>query len=202
MFMQIFQGKVRDAERARRTMDRWLAELQPSAAGWLGGTYGVTDDDVLVACIRFDSADAARRNSQRPEQGEWWKEMEANFDGPVTFHDCEDVQVLLGGGSDEAGFVQVIQGKLTDRSKLQDVIDRSGNLLRTHRPDVLGATIAIADDGTVTETVAFRSEEEARRNEAKEMPKEVTDLVEEEMSLFKDVRYLDLHHPWFASPGR
>src|SRR5437868_9261549 len=107
MFMQIIQGKIKDAQAARATMDRWLIELQPGATGWLGGTYGVTDDGQLVACGRFTDHAAADANGNRPEQTAWWTEMEKNFDGPVTFHNCDDVTMLLGGGSDEATFVQV-----------------------------------------------------------------------------------------------
>ncbi|MGB8650824.1 MAG: hypothetical protein WCD35_09195 [Mycobacteriales bacterium] len=200
--MQIIQGQVRDARTTRQILDRWLEELQPGAVGWLGGTYGITDDGMLVACVRFASAEDARRNSERPEQSVWWKDMEACFSGPITFHDCEDVTLLLGGGSDQAGFVQVMQGRLTDRTKMHELIERSGPLLQAYRPDVLGATIAISDDGTITETVAFRSESEARAAEATPMPAEVSDLVEEEMSLFDDLHYLDLHQPWFATARR
>ena len=36
------------------------------------------------------------------------------MDGPPEFHDCDDVTVWLGGGSDDAGFVQIIQGQTDD----------------------------------------------------------------------------------------
>jgi hypothetical protein len=195
MYMQIVQGKIKDREAARATMDRWLQDLQPGAAGWLGGTYGVTDDNLLVACVRFQDAAAAKANSDRPEQGAWWSEMEKNFAGPVTFHDCEDVTLLLGGGSDDAGFVQVIQGKVKDRARLIEMMQQGSEMLQQQRPDVLGGTIAIDKDGIVTETIAFRSESEARKNEQQEMPPEARDVME----LIEDVQYLDLHQPWFAS---
>lgn len=199
MFMQIIQGQVRDAAGARRTMDRWLDELRPGATGWLGGTYGITDDGRLVACVRFASEEEARGNSERPEQAVWWKEMEGHFTGDVTFHDCGDVTLLLGGGSDEAGFVQVIQGRVRDRDRLHEIVEQSQSLLAAYREDVLGATLAIDEDGYCTQTVAFTNEAAARQAETKELPDEVKQLVEEEMSLFEDVEYLDLHQPWFAS---
>ena len=195
MYMQIIQGKIKDREAVRATMDRWLTDLRPGAAGWLGGTYGVTDDNQLVACVRFQDAAAAKANSNRPEQGAWWTEMEKNFAGPVTFHDCEDVTLLLGGGSDDAGFVQVIQARVKDRDRLVKLMEQSSGMLQSQRPDLLGGTIAIDADGVVTETIAFRSEAEARENEAKEMPPEAKEV----MSLLDDVHYLDLHNPWFAS---
>jgi hypothetical protein len=198
MYMQIIQGKIRDAKAARATMDRWLTELQPGAKGWLGGTYGVTEDGTLVACVRFTDHQAADANAARPEQSAWWKEMERHFAGPVTFHDCDDVTVLLGGGSDEAQFVQVIQAKVTDPTRFRTLMEQSSEMLATQRPDLLGATIAIDDDGLVTETIAFTSEAAAREAEKRPMPAE----AQEVMSLLQDVHYLDLHEPWFATAKR
>jgi hypothetical protein len=198
MFMQIIQGKIKDRAAARATMDQWLADIQPGAEGWLGGTYGVTEDDQLVACVRFRDREAADANSARPEQSAWWTQMEQHFAGPVTFHDCEDVSLLLGGGSDEARFVQVIQARVTDRDKLHKLMEESSQMLATYRPDVLGGTIAIDADGVVTETIAFTSEAAARKAEQQQMPAE----AEEAMSLLQDVQYLDLRDPWFATAKR
>jgi hypothetical protein len=201
MFMQIIQGKVRDAEGAKRTLERWVDKLRPGAEGWLGGTHGVTDDNRLVAAVRFASEEDARRNSERPEQAEWWKEMSQHFDGDVEFHDCGDVTLLLGGGSDEAGFVQIIQGRVKDVEKLHEVMEQSQSMISRYRPDVLGATLAIDKDGFVTQTVAFTSEEDARAAEKTVMPADVKHIVDQEMSLLEDVHFLDLHHPWFTTPS-
>lgn len=198
MFMQIVQGKIIDEKAARATMDRWLDELQPGAQGWLGGTYGVAEDGTLVAAVRFVNAAAAQANSERPEQGAWWKEMAKNFAGPVTFHDCDDVTLLMGGGSDDAQFVQVIQAKVTDRKRLLELAQRSSQTLAHYRPDVLGGSIAIDADGIVTETIAFTNEAAARAAEQKALPDEAAEM----MALLDDVHYLDLHQPWFASARR
>lgn len=199
MFMQIIQGPIRDADAVHATLDRWQAELEPGAEGWLGGTYGVTDDGMFVAAVRFTSEEAARRNSDRPEQGEWWKEMERHFTGPVTFHDCRDVSMLLGGGSDDAGFVQVIQGRVSDPSRVRASAEQSTDAMSQYRPEIIGATIAIDDDGYFTETVAFTNEAAARDGERKEMPADIAGQMAEGMALMTDVQYLDLHHPWFAT---
>jgi hypothetical protein len=199
MFMQIIQGPIRDADGARAMMDRWLTDLAPGAEGWLGATYGVTDDGLFVATVRFASEEAARRNSERPEQGDWWREMEQHFAGPVSFHDCRDVMMLLGGGSDEAGFVQIIQGRITDPDQAHKFAEQSNDFMSRHRPDIIGATIAIDEDGYFTETVAFTTEEAAREGERKELPDEAAAAMREGMAALTDVHYLDLHHPWFAS---
>ncbi len=83
------------------------------------------------------------------------------MDGPVEFHDCDDVTLLIDGGSDDAGFVQVIRGKVDDPARLKAILaDADG--LREMRPDIVGASLAVEPDGTFTETVAFTSEEAAR----------------------------------------
>lgn len=199
MYMQIFQGPIRDADAARASMDRWLTDLESGAEGWLGGTFGVTDDGMFVAAVRFESEEAARRNSERPEQGEWWREMEQHFTGPVTFHDCKNVIVLLGGGSDDAGFVQVIQGQVTDPDRARAFAEQTSELMAQYRPDVIGATIAIDEDGFFTQTIAFTSEDAARDGERKEMPADVASMMAEGMAMLTDVHYFDVHHPWFAS---
>jgi antibiotic biosynthesis monooxygenase (ABM) superfamily enzyme len=204
MFMQIIQGRVTDAEAVRSAMDRWLTDVQPGAKGWLGGTFGVSDDNQLIACVRFDSHESATANSNRPEQTAWWQQVEQYFDGPVTFHDCDDVRLFLGGGSDDASFVQVIQSRVRpeNRARLLELAQQEDAELSKYRPDVIGGTIAVDAEGVVTETVAFTSEAEARRGEKQDIPPEVTKQLEEQMSLVEDVTYIDLHHPWFASAKR
>lgn len=199
MFVQIIQGTCRDSDALRRQIDRWRQDLGPQAEGWLGGTYGITDDNVFVGMVRFESKEAAARNSTRPEQGAWWAETERCFDGEVTFHDCDDAMIFLDGGSDDAGFVQVMQGRLTDPERFRRFMELPWNMLQEARPELIGGVIAMGPDGHFTETVAFRSEEAAREGERKQMPAEMRQLWEDNMAQIQDVRYLDLHHPWFAS---
>jgi len=195
MFIQIIQGKCTRQDECREMGERWRRELGPGAEGWLGGTYGFTDDDQFMAIVRFDSRASAAKNSQRPEQGAWWREMEALFDGPVEFHDCEDVTLMLDGGSDDAGFVQVIRGKVDDAATMKNMMTDTEQL-HEMRPDIIGGTLAIEDDGTFIETIAFTDEESARRGEQQQMPDDVRRAME---SAMHDVSYADLHHPWFAS---
>jgi len=195
MFIQVMQGQIKDIEAARATMDRWRSELEPGAEGWVGGTFGVSDDGQLVAVVRFASEEAARRNSDRPEQGAWWNDMSSHFVGDVEFHDYSDVITLLDGGSDDAGFVQVIQGRISDPSRFREMAAVAGENLRAARPDVIGATIGVAPDGQFTQTVAFASESAAREGEAQDMPEDAREL----MSELKDLTFIDLRDPWFES---
>ena len=68
MFIQIIQGKCTRQNECREMLERWQRESGPGA-GWLGGTYGFTEDDQLLAVVRFESREAAEANSSRPEQG-------------------------------------------------------------------------------------------------------------------------------------
>ena len=202
MFIQVIQGKVADAARLQSQMDRWVEELQPGATGWLGSTGGVTDDGTYVCTVRFDSEEAARRNSARPEQGAWWAETTTCFDGPVSFMDCPDVSEWLQGGSDSAGFVQVMEGHTRDAKRMRDVLERYGEEIHRLRPEIIGATVALHGDGSFVETVYFTNEAEAREHERAEMPAELANAMREEQGLMDDVAYLDIHKPWLVSARR
>ena len=197
MFVQIFQGRCSRSDELRAALDRWREECEPGAEGWLGATYGFTDDGLFVGVVRFESEEAARANSARPEQDRWWQETRGLFDGPVEFHDCRDVSLMLEGGSDDAGFVQIMRGKVDDPARMKAVMEQSAEMLHDARPEVIGGTLAIEDDGTFTDTIFFTDEATARANEAKEMPAEMGDW--EQQATMHDVQYLDLHHPFFAS---
>jgi hypothetical protein len=199
MFIQIIQGTCRDPEALRRQIEMWRRDVGPHAEGWLGGTYGLTEDNTFVGMVRFESKEAAARNSTRPEQSAWWAQTERCFEGEVTFHDADNAMTFLDGGADDAGFVQVMQGRLVDPERFREFMDLPMDLLQQTRPEIIGGVMAMEPDGTFTETVAFRSEEEARIGERKEMPAELSQAFENQMAQMQEVTYLDLHHPWFAS---
>jgi hypothetical protein len=118
------------------------------------------------------------------------------FDGPVEFHDCDDVTLLMDGGSDSAGFVQVIRGKVDDIDRLKSMMTADTDTLHQMRPEIIGGTLAVEPDGTFTETVAFTSEEAARQGERVEPPADVQAEMEYAMA---GAQFYDLHQPWFAS---
>lgn len=196
MFIQTFHGTCARHDELRAVLDRWPEELAPGADGWLGGTYGFTSDDVFVAVVRFTDSAAAERSSSRPEQGRWAEQMMACFDGPVEFHDSDDVVELLDGGSDDAGFVQVIRGRVDDPAVLRSLAAH-GPALRSMRPEIIGATFAIEPDGSFTETVAFTSEASARDGEGQAPPEDVRRVLEHVLA---GATFHDLRSPWFASP--
>jgi hypothetical protein len=203
MFIQTIQGLADDGESLRDQLDAWARDLAAQAEGWLGTTAGVTDGGEFVAVVRFTSAETARRNSDRPEQGRWWSETEPHFSGPATFHDYPNGDLLLGGGSDDAGFVQVVQSRTSDMERVRalqrDFDQRLGQL----RPEIIGGTYAWDDEGNLLETVYFTSEAEAREGERRMQaaPEEVRTSYEQYLRLVTDLRYFDLRQSWLWSPG-
>ena len=202
MFVQVIKGQVSDAAEVQAAMNRWLEETAPGAIGWLGTTAGVTDDGTFVGLARFESEDAARRNSERPEQDRWWRETAALFTGEPTFQDCSEVVQMGPGGSDDAGFVQVIEGRVRDVERWREMNERWESMGNDFRPDVIGGVLAVHGDGGYTNAVYFTSEAEAREGEQKEPPPEMKAMMDEEMALQEgELTFYDLREPWLASPG-
>jgi hypothetical protein len=203
MFAQVIQGRTSDAEGLRAALDRWVQDLAPGSIGWLGSTGGVTDDGRFVAVVRFESADAAARNSQRPEQSAWWEETQRLFDGEVTFRDSEDVTVDLQGDPERAGFVQIMQGKVTDPDRAKALMaEMNTEAMAAMRPDVLGSVSIGHEGGDWTQVIYFTSEAEAREGEKKEAPPEMQAAMDEMMKLSAGPPdFLDLRQPALHSPG-
>jgi hypothetical protein len=200
MFAQIIRAKVSDPGAVRPVVDRWMKELGPNATGWLGSTGGVTEDGQLFVLVRFESEEAARANSDKPEQGKWWAEMEKLFDGEAAFQDSNDVQVDTSGDPDAAGFVQVMSGQVTDPERVKQLMADQPDM-RALRPDILGSVTVNHDEGKWTMVIYFKSEAEAREGEAKEMPPEALKAMEEMQSLsIGQPEFLDLKAPWLDSP--
>jgi hypothetical protein len=203
MFAQVIRGRTSDADGLRAAMDRWMQELAPGSIGWLGSTGGVTDDGTFITVARFESKEAAARNSDRPEQGRWWQETEKLFDGPVTFRDSEDVTVDLQGDPEQAGFVQIMQGKVTDPDRAKELMAQiPTETMATYRPDVLGSVSIGHDGGEWTQVLYFTSEAEARVGEQKETPPELQTTMEEMGKLsVGETQFYDLRQPVLRSPA-
>ena len=197
MFIQVIQGRTSSGDDLRHRVDRWEQEVRPGADGYLGLTGGVADDGTAIFHVRFESEEAARANSDRPEQGEWWNDTANVFDGDVAFRDCREVDTMLDGGSDDAGFVQVMQGRVRDRERLRQLEEDFMPRLSELRPEVIGSVRAW-DGDFFSEAIYFTSEAEARQGESG-MPSEIGEEFHEYMSLMEDLRYIDLEEPWLRS---
>ena len=200
MFVQVIQGKVSDPAAVRAAFDRWRAELAPGASGWLGSTGGVTEDGRFIGLARFESEEAARRNSDRPEQDAWWAETSKLFTGAATFKDSRDVVVDVTGDPDTAGFVQVMQGRSSDPARARELMGADSTDWAAYRPDIIGSVGIEHDDGAYTMAIYFTSEAEAREGESKEPPPELKAQMEEMDALsVGETEFFDLKDPWLHS---
>jgi len=195
MFVQVIEGRVADRDGLQHQMDQWMSDLQPGAAGFLGATAGVTDDGTSISFVRFESAAAAKANSERPEQGRWWSETEKRFAGDVTFTDSEDVETFLGGGSNDAGFVQVMKGS-ADRDRMHALDQAFEPHAASFRPDLIGGLRVWTGPSSYIDVSYFTSEAAARDGEKKEPPAELASMMGEFEDVTANVEYLDLRDPW------
>ncbi|WP_199584555.1 hypothetical protein [Blastococcus sp. TF02A-30] len=202
MFAQLIQGRTSDAEGVRAALDSWMRDLQPGAVGWLGSTIGIADDGRFFALARFESAEAAARNSARPEQDRWWNETGRLFDGEVEFAESGDVDVDRIGDLDRAGFVQVMRGRVTDRERARELMGRLSTAdMADFRPEILGSVMINHDADRWTQVLYFTSEAAAREGERKEPPAEVQAVMAELMVLSPErPEFIDLRQPLLQSP--
>ncbi|MFL6062249.1 MAG: hypothetical protein ACJ72E_13530 [Marmoricola sp.] len=197
MFIQVLQGRCSRPDELRSFSEGWKTDLGPGAAGFLGGTFGVTQDGQFIGVVRFASAADAAASSARPEQDAWAQEFAGYLDGPPSFTDYEDVSEFLDGGSDAAGFVQVIRGTTPDVAAFKALLADPGQL-KEMRPEIIGGTFAVDAEGGYTETVYFTDEAAARGGEQQEPPAEVRETLEKVLA---GASFFDLHDPWFESEG-
>lgn len=201
MFVQVIRGQVTDREQVHAALDRWSERLAAGAPGWLGSTAGVTEDGRFVALARFESEEAARRNSARPEQDQWWMETSKLFTGEVTFRDSSDVSVDVHGDPGEAAFVQVMQGRGSDPERARELMEQNPDDWATFRPDVIGSVAAGHEGGAYTMAMYFTSEQAAREGERKEPPPQLKAQMKEMNQLnIGEPEFFDLRQPWLYSP--
>jgi hypothetical protein len=165
MFIQVIQGKVRDRDLMQRQIKEWRSKVKPIATGYLGSTGGISDDGTGIYMVRFESEEAARSNSDRPEQAQWWEATAPAFEGEPQFFDCKDVDVMFGGGSNDAKFVQIMQGRAVDRQKMRSMGQDMEKELQAARPDIIGGLVAWHDDRNFTQAIYFIDEDSARKGE-------------------------------------
>ncbi len=196
MFIQVIQSKTSRRQEVRALMDEW-ADTMEEPNGWLGGTYGFTDDGDFLAVVRFENRQLAMANSDDPRTSAFAERMAGLMDGPPDFQDCDDVTVFLDGGADDAGFVQVIRGRSDDPARLAATLNQDQDGLREMRPEIIGGTFAVSADGRFTNTVAFTDEASAREGEQIEPPEDVKAAIEE---MIAGAEFYDLREVWFESP--
>jgi hypothetical protein len=199
MFIQVIEGHADDPRAFERLLGRWDTEVRPGADGYLGTTGGCTPDGDCVLVARFSDRDAAKRNGQRAEQQAWWRDLEQCLGDTLRHHETTEVHVMESGDLDRAGFVQVMEGHVSDCQRAIAMEEESEADMRAMRPDLLGAVTAYFDNDDFTSIAYFTSEQEARAGESKDMPADMAEKYESWSTLMKVDRYLDVPRPHLTS---
>jgi hypothetical protein len=199
MFVQVIKGQTKGIDGLRRQADRWVAEVRPGAIGYLGGTFGIADDGTFILFARFDDEAAAKANAERTEQSAWWNETVKYVEGEPSFRESSDVAMLFDGGSDQAGFVQVMEGTVKDRTRAE-ALENPEMLaqLRAARPDLLGSLRVWFDGGAFAEAAYFTGEADARKGESSA---EFSGPQQEYADLFSEMTFLDIRDPQLSGPN-
>ena len=202
MFIQVIQGRATNPPGIRRDLGRWERQLAADADGWLGSTTGITQDGWSISVVRFASEAQARRSSDRAEHREWWRDASQHFAG-VAVHDAPKVHTYRDGGSDQAGFVQVIQGHTEDMERMVSLVRDQEEVLTRDAPQIVGMTLAEHADqpGDFTQTVYYTSEQHARRLEQERSAEADEPARRELLDLMTNLRSFDLRDPQMLSPS-
>jgi hypothetical protein len=106
---------------------------------------------------------------------------------------------MTHGQMDDAHFVQVMEGHVTDRARADTLNQEAEPLLADERPDLIGSVTAYYGAGDYTEVAYFTSEAKAREGERKEMAPEMAERFAEFQELWHVDRYLDITDPWLTT---
>lgn len=196
MFIQVIEGKASDPEGFRRVLEEQRPQVMEGAIGFLGATTVIAADNTVVTIARFESAEKAQENAARPEQTAFFEELKKHVAGEPTFHNCTEVDPFLGGGSNDAGFVQVMIGTAVDKAKARASEKELTPMLQQLRPDVLGGVTAWDGDWWC-QAIYFTSEADAREGEKKfeTLSGEDQKKFQEMMEASGEPRYIDGTNP-------
>ncbi len=100
----------------------------------------------------------------------------------------------MGGGSDDAGFVQVFWGS-GDRDAARAAMVKAEPILRNERPDILGGFTVWLEDGRFIDVAYFRAERDARKGEAKELSEQGRAVFEQFGRVLAAEGYADIPKP-------
>ena len=105
-------------------------------------------------------------------------------------------EVFLAGDLAQAGFVQVVQGRVSDLDRARERKHALEEALKVHLPALLGTVTVELDAGRFTRALYYSTQDEARAAE-REMPPEIRALSQEGRQLIVGpVEFHDLREPW------
>ncbi len=104
------------------------------------------------------------------------------------------MEQFLGGGSNDAGFVQIMKSAGVDRARMAK-LDAAFDAFANTRPDLIGTFRVWTGPDSCVEAAYFTSQAAAREGEAKEVPEELKPLMAEFGDLMQNTEFLDLTDP-------
>ena len=111
------------------------------------------------------------------------------------------MDVDLVGEPANAGFVQVMRGRVKNVTRARKLAIESTGAWARYRPDILASLMLTHDDGEYVMAIYFTSEADARLGEKKQPPPELADQVAEMDTLdVGEVTFFDLRDPVLSSP--
>lgn len=197
MFVRLVESTAVTKPLLRNAWDHLNNELAV-LPGWLGAAAGIARGNRFYASHRFESRAAADEAFATEKVSFWCEELERHIVDPET-RQSDDAKILIHGDASRAGFVQLIMGRTSDRAGMEAVNAGMQEVMRAHRPDVLGSLI-FWEGERFTEIVFFTSELEARAAESREFPGGLEGLFGELLQLTDDLEFVDLTDPWLAAP--
>jgi hypothetical protein len=173
LFAQVLTFKVADSPALFDAFDTWNKEIGSKAPGFLGGSGGITDDGTAVVIVRYRTAEECLAVRELPEHQQWRADSLPLIAGEIVSKDSVNVITDLPGNPEEAGFVQVIQGRLSDPEDAFGLGAEDRKALAEARPDIIGRELILHDNSEFTLVVSFTNEEQARIGEQQPLPDDV-----------------------------
>jgi quinol monooxygenase YgiN len=97
MYVQIIQGRLKSKDgwqTIKGMIETWDRDESKRAPGYISGDWLQDRSDPLhvVAVVRFESAEKAQQNSNRPETNQFYQRMLEILESPPKFLDCDRVE--------------------------------------------------------------------------------------------------------------
>ncbi len=124
--------------------------------------------------------------------------MQRQLAGSATVYSCTKVATFGHPRPENAGFVQVVQGRTAKLSEVMEkVAETEQHHIYEHDIDVTGGLIADHGEGGFSELIYYSSPEAA--HQTGDLPQTGVALVERLTGIIAGLRYLNLHDPSSAT---
>lgn len=202
MILNITRFRGKDEEVVARAGEHFFREFLPAQPGWQGSVVGSTQDGTVVVAGLWESEQTLQRAGDALEREPWWDEFQGSLEGGLAAQTLSSARVALGALTPATGFVQLVEGRMRDTADALEGFERVRPLLERHRPEISAMVLALAEDGTFAQLVAFTDEDAARAGEAAPRPEELVAAAQEMRGRVEgELRFTDVREPQVHLPG-